>query len=230
MIKDYDCEINFHPGKANVVADALSRKSTVELAAFGISQPYLIKELAGIGLEVVGKGTPVHLANLMVQLKLLARIKATQLKDLECAKIKQLLTEGKAKEFCLMEDELLTHFKQVCVPGIRGLRKEIMSKAHHSLYTVHPRGTKMYRDVKGSYWWNNMKRDIANFVKQCSTCQQVKVEHQRPAEMLKPFLILKWKWDEIIWTLFWGYPKHPLGKIPFGLLSIILRRVLTLFQ
>jgi hypothetical protein len=39
MIKDYDCEINYHPGKANVVADVLSRKSTVELAAHGISQP-----------------------------------------------------------------------------------------------------------------------------------------------------------------------------------------------
>jgi hypothetical protein len=66
LIKDYDCEINYHPGKANVVADALRRKSTVELAALGISQPQLIKELTGMGLKVVGDGMPVHLANLMV--------------------------------------------------------------------------------------------------------------------------------------------------------------------
>jgi hypothetical protein len=66
LIKDYDCEINYHPGKANVVEDALSRKSTAELAAQGISQPQLIKELTGMGLEVVGEGMPVHLANLMV--------------------------------------------------------------------------------------------------------------------------------------------------------------------
>jgi hypothetical protein len=102
-----------------------------------------------------------------------------------------LLAEGKAKDFCLKEDELLTHYKQVCVPGIKGLRKEIMSETHHSLYTVHPRGTKMYRDVKGSYWWNNMKRDIAKFMEQCSTYQQVKAEHQRPAGMLKSLLIPK---------------------------------------
>jgi hypothetical protein len=69
-----------------------------------------------MGLEVVGEGTPVHLANLMVQSELFARIKAAQLKDPEYAKIKQLLAEGKAKEFCLKEDRLLTHFKQVCVP------------------------------------------------------------------------------------------------------------------
>jgi hypothetical protein len=164
LIKDYDCEINYHPRKANVVADAFSRKSTAELATLGISQPQLIKELIGMGLEVVGKVMPVHLANLMVQSELLARIKAAQLEYPKCAKIKQLLAEGKAKEFCLKEDGLLTHFKQVCVPGTGELRKEIMSEAHHSPYTVYPESTKMYRDVKGSYWWNNMKKDIVKFV------------------------------------------------------------------
>jgi hypothetical protein len=124
----------------------------VELAALEISQSWLIKELIRMGLELVGEGMPVHLANLMVQLELLARIKAAQLEDLECAKIKQLFEEGKANEFCLREDRLLTHFKQVCVLGIGGLRKEIMSEVHHSPYTMHPGGTKMYRDVKGSYW------------------------------------------------------------------------------
>jgi hypothetical protein len=94
----------------------------------------------------------------------LARIKAIKLEDPKCAKIKQLLAEGKAKEFCLKEDRLLTHFKQVYVLTIGGLRKEIISEAHHSLYTVHPGGSKMYRDMKWSYWWNNMKRDIAKFV------------------------------------------------------------------
>jgi hypothetical protein len=170
----------------------------------------LIKELTGMGLEVVGEGMPVHLAtNLMVQSELLARIKVAQLEDPKCAKIKQLLAEGKTKEFCLKEDGLLTHFKQVCVPEIEGLRKKIMSEAHHSLYTVHPGGTKMYRDVKGSYWWNNMKKDIAKFVEQCSTCQQVKAEHQRPAGTLKPLLMPKWKWDEIAMDFILGLPKTP---------------------
>ena len=138
----------------------------VELAALGISQPQLIKEFARMGLEVVGEGSPIHLANLAVQSELLARIK---LEDPECVKIKQLLKEGKAKEFCLKEDVLLTHFKQMCVSRSGGLRNEIMSEAHRSPYTVHPGGTKMYPNVKRSYWWKNMKRDIAKFVKQCPT-------------------------------------------------------------
>jgi hypothetical protein len=111
LIKYYDYEINYHPGKANMVVNLLSKKSMVEFAALRISQPQWIKELTGMGLEVVGKGIPVHLVNLMVQSELLVRIKAAQLVDPECAKIKQLLMEGKAKEFCLKEDGLLTHFK-----------------------------------------------------------------------------------------------------------------------
>jgi hypothetical protein len=123
-----------------------------------------------------------------------------------------LLAKGKAKEFCLKEDRLLTHFKQVCVPEIGGLRKEIMSEAHHSPYTVHLGGTKMYHDVKGSYWWNNIKKDIAKFVEQCAICQQVKAEHQRPAGTLKPLLIPKWKWDEIAMDFILGLPKTPTGE------------------
>jgi hypothetical protein len=67
LIKDYDCKINYYPSKANIVANALSRKSTVELATFGISQPQLIKEFTGMRLEVVGERTPAYLVSLMVQ-------------------------------------------------------------------------------------------------------------------------------------------------------------------
>ena len=111
LMKDYDCKINYHPGKANVVVDVLSKKSTMELVALRISQPQLIKEFTMMGLEVVGESAPAYLADLTVQSELLARIKAAQLEDPECAKIKQLLKEGKAKDFFLKEDGLLTHFK-----------------------------------------------------------------------------------------------------------------------
>jgi hypothetical protein len=61
------------------------------------------------------------------------------------------------------------------------------------LYTVHPGSTKMYKDLKMTYWWNNMKMEIAKYIQQCPTCQQAKAEDQRPAGMLKPLLIPKWK-------------------------------------
>jgi hypothetical protein len=99
-----------------------------------------------------------------------------------------------------------------CVPKSGGLRKEVMSEAYCSPHTVHPSDTKMYQDVKGSFWWNNMKQDIARFVEQCSTCQQLKAKHQRPARTMKLLLILKWKWDEIATEFILGLPKAPIGE------------------
>jgi hypothetical protein len=52
-----------------------------------------------------------------------------------------------------------------------------MNEAHRSLYIVHFGGTKTYKDLKEAYWWNNMKRDIAKYVEQCPTCQQVEADH-----------------------------------------------------
>ena len=74
---------------------------------------------------------------------------------------------------------------RLCVPDVDELRKEIMKKAHFSAYSIHPGSTKMYHDLKDTYWWNGMKRDIADFVSKCLTCQQVKLEHQRPSRLLQ---------------------------------------------
>ena len=65
----------------------------------------------------------------------------------------------------------------------------MLREAHSSKFTIHPGGNKMYRDLKRQYWWRGMKRDIASFVSRCLTCQQVKVEHQRPAGMLQPLSV-----------------------------------------
>jgi len=93
------------------------------------------------------------------------------------------------------------------VPRSEEVRKEIMSEVHRSLYFVHPESSKMYKDLKMTYWWNNIKRESAKYMGQCPTCQQVKAEHQRPVGMLKPLLIPKWKWDEIAMDFILGLPK-----------------------
>jgi hypothetical protein len=55
----------------------------------------------------------------------------------------------------------------------------------------------MYKDLKTRYWWYGMKRDIAEYVSLCDTCQREKAEHQRPAGLLQPLKIPEWKWEEI---------------------------------
>lgn len=79
LIKFYDYEINYHPRKANVVANALSRTSSIELATISIFQPHLIMELERLKLEVVViEGSPVLLSCMVIQLEMLGRMKNAQ--------------------------------------------------------------------------------------------------------------------------------------------------------
>ncbi|WMV45381.1 hypothetical protein MTR67_038766 [Solanum verrucosum] len=84
------------------------------------------------------------------------------------------------------EDGVLRHQGRLCVPNVDGLRETILEEAHGSRYSIHPGATKMYRDLREIYWWNGMKRDIADFVARCSNCQQVKAEHQGPGAHFLP--------------------------------------------
>ena len=69
----------------------------------------------------------------------------------------------------------------------------------------------MYRDLKRSYWWNGMKKDIAVFVAQCLVCQQIKAEHQRPAGLLQKIEIPEWKWEHITMDFVVGLPRTRKG-------------------
>jgi len=91
------------------------------------------------------------------------------------------------------------------------LKQEILKEAHKSRYTIHPGVAKMYHDLKRQYWWSGMKKDVANYVSQCSVCQQVKAEHQKPASLLLPLPIPEWKWDNIAMDFVMGLPKTSRG-------------------
>ncbi|KAI3716371.1 hypothetical protein L6452_23661 [Arctium lappa] len=91
------------------------------------------------------------------------------------------------------------------------MRQKVLEEAHRSRYSVHPGTNKMYRDLKQSYWWPGLKKDIAHFVERCLTCLKVKAEHQRPYGELQPLEIPVWKWDEITMDLVTGLPRSPKG-------------------
>ena len=92
-------------------------------------------------------------------------------------KIRDLINLGSQSEFYIHEDGSLRFGNWLCVPNDLDLKAEILKEAHNMSYTIHPGGTKMYRDLRKTFWWNNMKRVIAQYVAQCLVCQQVKMEH-----------------------------------------------------
>jgi hypothetical protein len=70
----------------------------------------------------------------------------------------------------------------------------------------------MYMDLKGTFWWNNMKREITKFISECDTCSRVKAEHQNPAGLLQPLPIPEWKWEEIGMDFITGLPRTQRHK------------------
>jgi hypothetical protein len=96
LIKDYDLSLQYHPGKANVVADALSRKAYVNCLSTEVLLEDLCRELRDLSLEVVPKG---YVASLAVQPTLIDRIRQAQKGDKEIEKIKENMRKNKAKGF-----------------------------------------------------------------------------------------------------------------------------------
>jgi len=101
---------------------------------------------------------------------------------------------------------------RLCVPQKAIVNMEILREAHRSPYTVHPGLTKMYQDLKQSFWWKRIRVDIAKYVASCGICQKVKAEHQMPAGFLKPLEIPMWKWENITMVFVVGLPCSPKGK------------------
>jgi hypothetical protein len=79
----------------------------------------------------------------------------------------------------LEDDEGVLWYKgRIYVPNVKELKDNILREAHESAYSIHPGGNKMYHDLKATYWWYGMKRDVAEYVALYNTCQRVKAEHQ----------------------------------------------------
>ncbi|GJZ87719.1 putative reverse transcriptase domain-containing protein [Tanacetum coccineum] len=159
LLADYDCEICYHPGKANVVADALSRKEQIK--------PLRVRSLV----------MTIH-PNLPSQI-LKAQTKA--LKE-ETIKAKNLRGMDKAFEIC--PDRTCCIKNRSWLPLFGNLRDIIMHESYKSKYSIHSGFDKMYQDLKKLYWWPNMKEIIAEYVGKCLTCSRVKVECQKPSGLL----------------------------------------------
>ena len=165
LIKDYDCTINYHPRKANVVADALSRKERLNVLTL---PKELYKELERLEIEVrVGEPSKAGLYTMTFQPELLEKIRKCQE-----AVMNQDVNNLVGKELCTQKDDqgILRFSSRIWIPPVPELKNEVLNEAHNSTYSIHPGSTKMYRDLKENYRWPDMKREIAKWVSKCYTC------------------------------------------------------------
>ncbi|GJW53879.1 putative reverse transcriptase domain-containing protein [Tanacetum coccineum] len=185
LLSDYDCVIRYHPGKANVVADALSRKD---------KEPIRVRAL----VVTVHNNLPEQIRN--------AQVEACKEENIGAEGFR-----GEGEPFEVRSDGTKCLKGRVWLPLFGGLRGLIMLESHKSKYSIHPGSDKMYHDLRKLYWWPNMKADIATYVSKCLTCAKVKAEHQKPSGLLQQPEIPVWKWERITMDFITKLPRTPSG-------------------
>nr|GEZ58698.1 retrotransposon protein, putative, Ty3-gypsy subclass [Tanacetum cinerariifolium] len=167
-------------GKANVVADALSRKER--------EPPLRVRAL----VMTIGLNLPRKILN--------AQTEARKPENIKKEDVGGMLVENSRDPEKVRNEKLEPHTDgtlclngRSCLPCYGDLRTLIMYESHKSKYSIHLGSDKMYQDMKKLYWWPNMKADIATYVSKCLTCAKVKAEHQKPSGLLIQPKIPEWK-------------------------------------
>ncbi|GKA28067.1 putative reverse transcriptase domain-containing protein, partial [Tanacetum coccineum] len=192
LLSDYDCDIRYHPGKANVVADALSRKER--------SKPLRVRAL----VMTIGLNLPKQILE--------AQTKALKPENLTAEDVGGMLRQDLTKERLKPRaDGTLCLNNRSWLPCYGDLRPLVMHESHKSKYSIHPGSNKMYQGLKQLYWWPNMKANIATYVSKYLTCAKVKAEHQKPSGLLVQPEIPEWKWEKITMDFVTKLPKTENG-------------------
>jgi hypothetical protein len=205
LIKDYDLEVHYHPGKANVVVDALSRKAQCNCLTIESKVTSLCDELRKLNMEVVSPGT---LDYILVEPSLQEQIIMAQPSDKGVQIIKEMLNQKVDKYKCFRQDSKGTLWfeDRLVVPKDLELRKKVLDESHLSKFSMHPGSNKMYHDLRSLYWWTRMKREIAKYISKCDTCQRIKASHLKVVGTLQPLPIPSCKWEDICMDFIVGLP------------------------
>jgi hypothetical protein len=215
LIKDYELEVHYHLGKANVITDALSRKAHCNC----LPAVHLTRE------ESSTRVLPnLSLFNITLMPTLRAEIIAAKKDDEGMDHIKRRIRDGDPKVACFRENaEGTLWFKErLVVPRREALMKKILDEAYTSRYSIHPGSTKMYHDLRQQFWWTRMKRETTYYVSECDTCRKVKADYMKPGGLLHPLSIPEWKWDDISIDFIEGLP---MTAHKFDLIWVIVDRL-----
>ncbi len=177
FLAEFDYVLEYKPGKANLVADALSRKA----------------ELASISSRPQGE--------------LIDLIKEGLTHDALAKNLISLANDGKTKRFWVQDGLLFTKGKRLYVPKWGNLRKNLIKECHDTMWAGHPGQKRTRALLESAYYWPRMRDDVEAYVKTCLVCQQDKIEQQSPGGLLEPLPIAERPWDSVTMDFISALPK-----------------------
>nr|GEX16700.1 hypothetical protein [Tanacetum cinerariifolium] len=161
LLLDYDANIQYHSRKANVVADAHSRKSYGSMSCL-ITQPDIVADLNQLEAEIYISKADGVIAQMRVESTLLTRTKEAQKDDGELWAIMQNLEDGKQDEFRLDNHGVLWCGDRLCVPDDTEIREALLSEAHSSPVKIeHQRASGLLQQLEILVWkWEKITMDL----------------------------------------------------------------------
>ncbi|XP_074299704.1 uncharacterized protein LOC141630857 [Silene latifolia] len=131
-----------------------------------------------MGIHMIRKGD--NISDVTVEPELYDEIKRKQLLDPKIQEWKEGLEKGTTSQFSIHADGSIRFDGRWCMPKDDKFKRMITAEAHCTPYSVHLGGDKLYKDLKKTFWWSGMKKEVAEFVARCLTFQRVKGEQRRP--------------------------------------------------
>ncbi|XP_070003101.1 uncharacterized protein [Nicotiana sylvestris] len=157
-----------------------------------------VHQLASLGVRLADSNEGGEIVQNRAESLLVEEIMEKKYNAPLLVQLKEGIHKHKTTTFSIGRDDgPLRYQERLCIPNVDGLQGRIMAEAHTSRYSMHLDSTKMYHDLKEVYWWNDMKKNVADFVAKYPNCQQVKAEHQRPYGLSQNIEIPIWKWKMI---------------------------------
>ena len=129
-----------------------------------------IQRLSSLGVRLANSEDSGVSIREVAESSIIDEVKIHQYKDPILAQYRDASLQKEKTPYKVTPDGVLRYEGRLCVPDIAGLRRQVMGEAHSARYSIHLGSKKMYHDLKCLYWWDGMKKDIAEFVAQCPNC------------------------------------------------------------